>query len=78
MEFIVQIIYFVVTFILVFLLYYFITIRKELNKDNPKKKKNKNVDEAKKPVEVNYLIYRYKIDLKKISYKKLLFSIALL
>lgn len=61
-----QIILFIMTYITVFLVYQFIILRKA-------KKRNSK----KKPVEVNYLIYKYKIDLKKVNYKQLLMTISL-
>lgn len=68
---------FVFTFILIYMLYYLFTIRKELNKIERKrkgkvKKRKKKVDEAKLPVEIQYLVLRYKLDLGKITYWKLL------
>lgn len=68
---------FVFTFILIYMLYYLFTIRKELNKIERKrkgkvKKRRKKVDEAKLPVEIQYLVLRYKLDLSKITYWKLL------
>ena len=68
---------FVFTFILIYMLYYLFTIRKELNKIERKrkgkvKKRKKKVDEAKLPVEIQYLVLRYKLNLGKITYWKLL------
>lgn len=72
-----EIMIFVFTFILIYMLYYLFTIRKELNKIERKrkgkvKKRKKKVDEAKLPVEIQYLVLRYKLDLGKITYWKLL------
>lgn len=58
-----QIILFIMTYLIVFIIYKFLFKRKT--------KKNK------KPMEVEFLIKKYKIDLKKINYKKLLNNIAL-
>lgn len=61
-----QIILFLMTYLLVFIIYQLFII---------KKAKKKNV--KKRPMEVNYLISKYKLDLKKINYKKLLMIISL-
>ncbi len=77
---------FIGVFLIVFLLYYFRLVRKELNKDKPKKpkkilkkRKKKKEKESNKdlPIEIEYLVVRYKIDLTKIPYKKFLYVIAL-
>jgi len=60
-----HIIYFSVTFLIVYMIYYFASIRKA--------KKNKK----KLPVEVQYLILCYGIDLDKISYRNFLNTIAI-
>ncbi len=60
-----QLILFAITYILVFIIYLLWTMRKA-------KEKNKK----KKPMEVNYLVFKYHLDLKKINYKKLLFLIS--
>ena len=52
---------FILTFLFVFVIYELFLVRKA--------KKNKA---KKKPVEVQYLVNRYHIDLKKVNYKKLL------
>lgn len=62
MEFFVN---FIFIFLLVYLFYYLISVRKA--------RKNKN----KIPVEVQYLILKYQIDLSKVKYKKFMNSIAL-
>ncbi len=78
-----EVILFIGVFLIAFLLYYFRLIRKELNKDKPKKprkvlKRRKKKETSRDlPVEVEYLVLRYKIDLTKISYKKFLYVIAL-
>ncbi len=59
-----QAILFIMTFIFVFVIYRFILLGK-------KKKK------AKKPMEVSYLINKYKLDLKKVKYDSLLTTVAL-
>ncbi len=57
---------FIVIFILVYLFYYFFSVRKA-------RKNGKKV-----PVEVQYLLIKYQINLKKIKYKKFVNSVALL
>ena len=59
------IVFFAITFLLVYLLYYFFSVRKA--------RRNKK----KLPVEVEYLVVKYKIDIDKIKYKKLMNFIAL-
>lgn len=58
---------FVLTYIVVYLIYYFIIIRK-----------NKQFDANHIPVEVNLILMKYKIDMNKISYPKMLYMISLL
>ena len=60
-----ELIYFGITFLIVYMIYYFASIRKA--------KKNKD----KLPVEVQYLILRYNIDVNKISYRSFLNTIAI-
>ena len=60
-----EIVYFVITFLVVYTIYYFASIRKA--------KKNKK----KIPVEVEYLMLCYKIDVKKIPYRNFLNTIAI-
>ncbi len=62
MDFIIS---FIVIFLLVYSLYYFFSVRKA--------RKNKNH----LPAEVQYLIFKYQLDLSKVKYKKLMNSIAL-
>lgn len=62
MEFIIN---FIFVFILVYLFYYFFSVRKA-------RRNSKKI-----PVEVQYLLLKYKIDLKKIRYKKFVNSVAL-
>ncbi len=60
------------------MIYYVFTIRKEFNKINRKKKgkikrgRKKKIDEAKLPMEIQYVVMKYKLDLTKITYWKLL------
>lgn len=77
---------FIATFIITYLLSYFTMIRKALKKPKKKKerklfksrkKKTKKSDNGKIPVEVDYLVSVYKIDIKKINYKKFLHIISL-
>ena len=65
-KFIREIILFIITFLLVFLLYRLITIRKAKSKKK-----------AKEPREVTYLVSRYKLDLDKVNYKRLLNVVSL-
>jgi len=77
---------FIATFIITYLLSYFTMIRKALKK--PKEKKERKFFKSKKrkikknetgkvPVEVDYLVSIYKIDIKKINYKRFLHLISL-
>ena len=65
-KFIREIILFIITFLLVFLLYRLIIIRKAKSKKK-----------AKEPREVTYLVSRYKLDLDKVNYKRLLNVVSL-
>ena len=60
-----EIIYFIITFLIVYLIYYFASIRKA--------KQDKN----KLPIEVQYLILCYELDIKKIPYRNFLNTIAI-
>ena len=60
-----QIILFLMTYLLVFIIYRILLIGK--SKKNSKKK----------PIEVSYLMTKYKLDLKKINYKRLLLLISI-
>lgn len=57
---------FILTFLVIYLVYYFVIIRKK-----------KDYDPNLVPVEVNYILMRHKIDIKKINYRKMLFWISL-
>lgn len=59
-----ELIFFVFSFIVVFILYQLFIVRRA-------KKKGKN------PIEVTYLISKYKLDIDKVNYKKLLRVISL-
>ncbi len=83
-----QVLLFIAVYLLAFLLYYFTTIRVELLKiklqEQPEKvkkrrssKRIKKIEEKDIPTEVSYLVLKYKIDLNKISYRELLYFIAL-
>ena len=61
-----ELILFLMTFALIFIIYQLFIVRKA--------KKDKR---RKKPVEVNYLIGKYKLNLEKINYKRLLNVISL-
>ncbi len=74
-----EVILFVLTFIFFDMIYYVFTIRKEVNKIRGKSKgkaqkakKKKKVDEAKLPVEINYMVLRYRLDMNKIVYWRFL------
>ena len=56
-----ELLVFLLTFLFVFLIYEFFLVRKA--------KKDKR---AKKPIEINYLVSKYKLNLKKVKYKRLL------
>ena len=60
---------FLLSFLLVFLLYQIIIVNRE--------KKNYKKKDKKEPIEVLYLVRRYRLDLDKISYNQLLQIIAL-
>lgn len=61
-----EIILFLLTYLFIFLIYQVFIIRKAKRKNSKKR-----------PMEVNYLINKYHIDIKKINYKKLLLIISL-
>lgn len=80
-------IWFILTTIVTYIVYYLFIIRKydatgkRIVKDKKSKnkketkgkvKKKKEIDQAKYPVEVELLIYKYKIDLKKINFRGML------
>jgi len=56
---------FIIIFAIVYMFYYFVSVRKA-------RKTSKNI-----PIEVQYLLIRYQIDLKKIRYKKFVNSVTL-
>lgn len=66
-----EIILFILTFIFVLMIYEIFVVSKT------KKRKAKGLDNGKEPIEIVYLIKRYKLDLKKINYNQLLQLIAL-
>ncbi len=61
-----HIILFIMTYIFVFLIYQIFIVR------------NKRRNSKKRPMEINYLIQKYNIDISKINYKKLLKVVALI
>ncbi len=67
-----ELLLFFLTFLFVLCIYEFIIVRRAKKKDK-KKSKKKN----KEPIEVTYLVKKYKLDLDKISYNQLLQIIAL-
>lgn len=72
---------FILTFFTSYFIYYIVTIRKEKKKEKiksgRKKKSKKKADDGKIPVEVSYMILKYHIDLKKVSYLKFLHVLAI-
>ena len=71
-----ELLLFLLTYILTFIFYQIFLVRrakKERDSSNKKKKKK----EYKEVLEISYLVYRYHIDLDKISYSQLLQIIAL-
>ncbi len=71
-----ELLLFLLTYILTFIFYQIFVVRrakKERDSSNKKKKKK----EYKEVLEISYLVYRYHIDLDKISYSQLLQIIAL-
>lgn len=71
-----QIFYFIICYILTLLLYLIFVILPRL-RYLKKKKNNKVKKERKEPVEVRYLVTRYRLNLDKVDYKKLLMIISL-
>ncbi len=67
-----ELLLFFLTFLFVLCIYEFIIVKRAKKKDK-KKSKKKN----KEPIEVTYLVKKYKLDLDKISYNQLLQIIAL-
>jgi ABC-type bacteriocin/lantibiotic exporter with double-glycine peptidase domain len=67
-----ELLLFFLTFLFVLCIYEFIIVRRAKKKE---KKKTKKKD--REPIEVTYLVKKYKLDLKKISYDQLLQIIAL-
>lgn len=65
-KFIHELILFIITFLIVFLLYRLLVVRRAKSKKK-----------AKEPREVTYLVYRYKLDLNKVNYKRLLNVISI-
>lgn len=61
-----QIILFIMTFLFVFIVYRLFLIGK-----------SKRRNSKKKPIEVNYLVSKYNLDLKKVNYKSLLMVISI-
>ena len=61
-----ELILFIISFIVVFLLYEIFVVRKAKSKKKPKE-----------PIEVTYLVNKYKLDLKNVNYKKLLRIISI-
>ena len=65
-----EIILFLMTFVFIFIIYELLIVNRA--KKNIRKKKDN-----KEPVEVKYLVFKYKLNLKKIDYNKLLHVVAL-
>ena len=68
-----EIILFILSFLLVLMLYEFLIVRRAKKRIDKKTKQEKK---AKEPLEVTYLKTRYKLDMEKINYSKLLQVIA--
>lgn len=72
-----EVILFIACYIVVFIIYqlaFVLPMKKYLkNKDNKKKK----VKKKKELAEINYLVNKYNLDLKKVNYNKLLFLVSL-
>lgn len=62
-----EVLLFLMTFLLVFLIYQIFIVKKAKRKNSKKR-----------PMEVEYLISKYHIDMKKVNYKKLLLTISLI
>ena len=71
-----EVILFVMSYIVVFLLYQIFIIRRAKTNDK-KNKKRKKKREVREPFEVTYLVSKYKLDLEKINYNRLLRVISL-
>ena len=86
-----ELMYFIITFLVTFSLSYFTVIRKVTKKEKKNKKgkiiklkKSKKKNDSKKsddddkiPVEILYLVNKYHLDLEKINYKKLLYTVSI-
>ena len=68
-----EVILFILSFLLVLVLYEFLIVRRAKKRIDKKTKQEKM---AKEPLEVTYLKTRYKLDMEKIDYSKLLQVIA--
>ncbi len=72
-----EVILFIACYIVVFIIYqlvFVLPMKKYIkNKDN----KSKKVKKKKELAEINYLVNKYKLDLKKVNYNKLLFLVSL-
>lgn len=62
-----EVLLFLMTFLFVFLIYQIFIVRKAKRRNSQKK-----------PMEIQYLINKYHIDMKKVNYKKLLLLISLI
>ncbi|MBR5369739.1 MAG: hypothetical protein IK137_00370 [Bacilli bacterium] len=65
-KFIRELILFLISYVIVFLLYQIFVVKKAKSKKKPKE-----------PFEVTYLVKKYKLDLDKVNYNKLLLVIAI-
>lgn len=68
-----KLILFLIMFTIVYVGYYILVIRQYKKVDTKKRKKKKNEEER---VEIQYLINRYKVDIKNINMNNLLWDIA--
>ncbi len=62
-----EIILFIFTFLIVYIIYQIFIVRKEKRRNSKKR-----------PPEVNFLIYKYNIDIKKLDYHKMLNTISII
>ncbi len=69
-----ELILFILTYLFVFIIYEIFIVRRTLKRE--KKKGKKKDKETKMPVEIKYLVNKYKFDIKKVNYYKLLHIMA--
>ncbi|MDO5393942.1 MAG: hypothetical protein Q4F33_04995 [Mycoplasmatota bacterium] len=69
-----EIVLFLLTYLFVFVIYELFIVRRALK--NEKKKGKKKDKETKLPMEIKFLVNKYKLDLKKVDYHRLLHVMA--